>query len=77
MKEHPVKQKIRAIDIDTIPDVQSSYMVGRSGVTSIEATVKSGMYSDIPYVRVWSGEKVEAEFCQHNIVGVYYSDEAA
>lgn len=72
---HPVQQAITAIDIDTIPDVQGGYMVGRNDVTRIEATSKPGMYCDIPYVRVWAGETCLAEFCQHNIVGVYFDRE--
>lgn len=70
----PVNQPIRAIEIDTIPEVQGSYMVGRNDVTRIEACAKPGIYCDIPYVRVWKGEVCEAEFCQHNIVGVYFGD---
>lgn len=76
MSEHRVKQPIRAIEIDTIPEVQGGYVVGRNGVTRIEACEKSGPYSPIPYVRVWKGEVCEAEFCQHNIVGVYFTTEA-
>jgi hypothetical protein len=30
------------------------------------------MYSNIPYIRVWKGDVCEGEFCQHNIVGVYF-----
>jgi hypothetical protein len=71
--EHPVEQPIRAIEIDIIPESQASYVVGRNGVTRIEACIKPGMYSNIPYVRVWKGEVCEAEFCQHNIVGVYFA----
>lgn len=41
-------------------------------VTRIEAFTKSGMHADIPYVRVWAGDQPVAEFCQHNIVGVYF-----
>lgn len=41
-------------------------------VTRIEAFTKSGMYSDLPYVRVWCGDSPVAEFCQHNIVGIYF-----
>lgn len=48
------------------------YSVGRDGVTRIEVLTKSGMYTDLPYVRVWKGERPYAEFCQHNIVGVYF-----
>lgn len=77
MTEHPVQQPIRAIDIDTIPSVEGSYIVGRSGVTRIEACTKSGMHADIPYVRVWAGDTCLAEFCQHNIVGVYFGEPAA
>ena len=50
----------------------SGYTVGRSGVTRIEACTKSGMHADIPYVRVWKGEIAAAEFCQHQIQGVYF-----
>ncbi|WP_016745784.1 hypothetical protein [Rhizorhabdus wittichii] len=72
MDPHPIQQAIKAIDIDTIPDVQGGYMVGRNNVTRIEACEKPGPYGVIPYVRVWAGETCLAEFCQHNIVGVYF-----
>ncbi len=77
MNEHPVQQKISDIVIDTIPESQASYSVGRNGVTRIEACTKSGMHANIPYVRVWAGDICLAEFCQHQIVGVYFSAEAA
>ncbi len=71
--EHPVNEPIRRIDITAFEQVQNEmYEVGVNDVTRIEATTKSGMYADIPYLRVWKGETVIAEFCQHNIVGVYY-----
>lgn len=70
---HPVNQPIQAIDIDTIPEVQGGYVVGRNGVTRIEACIKDGLHSHIPYVRVWAGDVCLAEFCQHNIVGVYFA----
>lgn len=73
-EEHPIQQPIRSIEIDSIPGVQGLYVVGRFGVTSIEACIKPGMYSNIPYVRVWKGDVCEAEFCQHQIVGVYFAD---
>lgn len=75
--EHPVEQPIRRIEVDTIPGEQLAYWVGGSGVTRIEACVKSGPYSPIPYVRVWKDDVCEAEFCQHNIVGVYFAVEPA
>ena len=71
--EHPVKQPIEWIEIDTIPESQGSYRVGRNGVTRIEACTKSGMHADIPYVRVWARDTCLAEFCQHQIVGVYFA----
>lgn len=77
MTEHPVQQPIRAIEIDMIPDVQCSYIVGTSGVTRIEACEKSGPHSAIPYVRVWAGETCLAEFCQHNIVGIHFAQPPA
>lgn len=73
MTEHPVQQPIHSIEIDTIPDVQGSYAVGRNGVTRIEACTKPGLHCDIPYVRVWADDNCLAEFCQHNIVGVYFA----
>lgn len=68
MEEHPIQQSIRAIDID----VQTNYIVGRNAVTRIEACQKSGMHANIPYVRVWAGDDCLAEFCQHNIIGIYF-----
>ena len=74
------EQVIDGIVIDAIPDSQAAYWVGRAGVTRIEACTKPGMHADIPYVRVWGeslpsfgGECVVAEFCQHQIVGVYFA----
>lgn len=41
-------------------------------VTEIRATTKSGMYADIPYVQVWCGDRLHAEFCQHNVQALYF-----
>jgi len=73
---HPVKQPIVAIDIDGNTAEFAGYDVGRSGVTRIEACSKAGLHCDIPYIRVWEGDLCRAEFCQHNIVGVYFTTEA-
>ncbi len=81
-QEHPVEQAIAHIVIRTIHErvgeIEASSIerlaVGYDGVTRIEACEKSGMYSPIPYVRVWAGDQCLAEFCQHNIVGVYFDD---
>lgn len=66
--------EIAYIEIDTIPDVQGSFCVGRNGVTRIEPIEKSGMHANIPYVRVWKGDAPVAEYCQHNIVGVIFKE---
>ncbi len=50
------------------------WAVGYSGVTEIEMVLRAGLHSDIPYVRVWKGKFMFAEYCLHNIVGVEYLD---
>lgn len=70
MEEHPVKQEIDYVVVD---NDDTYHRVGRNGVTRIEACTKSGPHADIPYVRVWAGEVCLAEFCQHQIVGVYFA----
>ena len=76
--EHPVQQPIRMISVtDFGPDGYEVHQVGSNDVTRIEATEKSGMYANIPYVRVWKGDECLAEFCQHNIVGVYFAPAVA
>lgn len=77
MTEHPVTQEIKSITIVDHGESAEVYTVGYGGVTRIEACTKSGMHADIPYVRVWLGELAQAEFCQHNIVGVYFRQTAA
>lgn len=72
--EHPIKQQISSIQIDTV--VGRMIVVGQNGVTKIEATTKSGMYADIPYLRVWAGDQCLSEFCQHNIVAVNFESAA-
>lgn len=74
MTEHTIQQPIRGIDVYIDADSNPVfYVVGRSGVTRIEACEKSGLHANIPYVRVWEGETCVAEFCQHNIIGVYFA----
>lgn len=46
---------------------------GKHGCTRLEKTAKPGEHSFIPYVRVWRGDTVAAEFCQHKLVGVVFS----
>ena len=75
MEEHPIQQPIRAICVidQSTGDGGEQYIVNVGGVTRIEACQKSGLHANLPYVRVWSGDVCEAEFCQHNIVGVYFA----
>lgn len=70
MEEHPIERPIRMV----IVGGGDFHQVGRDGVTRIEACIKPGMYSNIPYVRVWQGEECIAEFCQHHIIGVYFGE---
>lgn len=80
MGEHPIAQAIDYIVVwngtEAMVEVGAyspeSYRVGYDGVTRIEACTKSGMYANIPYLRVWKGDDCFAEFCQHQIVGVYF-----
>lgn len=71
--EHPVQQPIRALIVAESCD----FVVGRSGVTRIEACIKPGMYSNIPYVRVWKGDTCAAEFCQHSVIGIWFAEAEA
>lgn len=81
MGEHPINQPIKRITVwngtEGLVEVGAyepeGFAVGHDGVTLIEACTKSGMHSDIPYVRVWRGDEAVAEFCQHAIVGVYFT----
>lgn len=74
MSEHLEGVEIERVSIHSTfeGDGGLDFIVGREGVTRIEAFTKSGMHADIPYVRVWCGDHPKAEFCQHNIVGVYF-----
>jgi len=72
MTEHPIDQPITHIDVYIHDGESAGFVVGADGVTRLEATTKSGLHADIPYVRVWRGDECAAEFCQHNIVGVFF-----
>jgi len=47
--------------------------VGKHGCTRLEKWVKHGELALIPYVRVWMGGKLRAEFCQHRLNGVTFA----
>lgn len=70
--EHPTKQEIKAVTFFVCETHDETYAVEVKGVTRIEAFTKSGMHADIPYIRVWRGDSVVVEACQHNIKGVYF-----
>jgi hypothetical protein len=75
MSEHLPSVEIEWIDLENcVPNVHDGRVlrVGFDGVTRIEAFTKSGMYADIPYVRVWKDDEPFAEMCQHNLQGVYF-----
>ena len=82
--EHPVAQDIDHIVVahgtEGLVEVGArypeAYRVGYDGVTRIEACTKSGMHAAIPYVRVWKGDVAVGEWCQHQIVGVYFKGPA-
>lgn len=67
--EHPITQNIRSV---TLGSAEGTYTVGLGAVTRIEACIKSGPYSHIPYIRVWAGDSCVAEICQHNLHGVFF-----
>lgn len=70
--EHPIDQPIRMIQIPCDEGGNpKEYIVGRNA-TRIEATTKSGLHSNIAYVRVWDGDLAVAEFCQHSLSGVWF-----
>lgn len=77
MSEHPVNQPIKTVVVcmDGPNDVER-WMIGVGGVTRIEATTKSGMHADIPYLRVWKGDVAVAEYCQHNVIGIEFNESA-
>ena len=70
--EHPIDQPIKALSVYEGESGSEFYEVGKFDVTRIEATTKSGMASDIPYFRVWKGDKAHSEHCQHRVLGVYF-----
>ncbi len=72
----PVDQEIDAVFAIEGDRVRHDeyYRVGFNGVTRIEKTFKCGSMAAMPYVRIWKGDVAVAEFCQHQIIGVYYEE---
>jgi hypothetical protein len=68
------EQKIRYVTV-MLPiegDEGVGWLVGMNGVTHITATEKPGLHCNIPYIQIWKGECLAAEYCQHGIVGVEF-----
>lgn len=67
MSEHPVNQPIIAVHLPCDEHGNPlDYIVNRN-CTRIEACVKSGMFADIPYIRIWDSNECLAEVCQHHV----------
>ena len=75
--EHPIFQEIRCVVVYRFEHDEQIWHVGVAGVTRIEACTKSGMFADIPYIRIWNNDKCLAEYCQHHICGVEFGRVAA
>lgn len=60
------------IDYITWDSADGMLGVGIGGITRIEPVVKSGEMSFIPYVRVWKGDEIFSEHCQHKLTGVFF-----
>lgn len=69
--EWPDNQTIDEIHFDD-GGTGATIKIGRNGITKIEPIMKSGEYAAIPYVRVWVGNRVHSEFCQHKLIGVFF-----
>ncbi len=50
--------------------------VGRDGVTKIECYGEGGMHCDIPWMRVFRGERISKRVSAHSVAEVYYKVEA-
>lgn len=76
-QQHPVSQSaltLIVIDDDRERSIEGiRFDVGKHGITRIEPIAKCGEYSHIPYFRVWRGNSVVGEFCQHKCLGVFYA----
>ena len=65
-ESHPIAQTIMATQLPCDENGNPlDYIVGRNGITKIEASEKKGEYCMIPYIRVWAGNHCVAEFNQH------------
>lgn len=65
-------RRIQSVTVWTYETEAEAYRVGKDGVTAIVPILKNGEYCELPYVQVWKGEKLYAEFGQHKCEGVYF-----
>ena len=74
MAEHTVEQPIRSMQIPCDHHGNpAEYIVGKN-CSRIEPFTKSGMYANIPYIRVWDGDKCLLEASQHNVSFVMFGE---
>lgn len=67
---------ISRIVVSIVNDEEETYRVGGpSGVTEITRFEQPGPHCILPYIRVWKGSEVFADFALHQIIGVYYKME--
>lgn len=70
------RQKIQKILISRDPENEESYVSNYD--TDIRFEERNGLHCSLPYLAVYKRHHAEAEwqkvaeFCQHNIIGVYY-----
>lgn len=77
MSTEPISQPIVEIILGDLGEGVETYKVDRGGCTRIEPIEKNGEYCMIPWVRVWAGEVVLFEACQHRLVGIVYGPPAS
>lgn len=68
-------RQIQSVTVWAFETEAESYEVGKKGTTAIVPIFKSGEYCDLPYVQIWKGEQLYAEFAQHKCQGVYFKQE--
>lgn len=71
MEEWKDAGEIEAVTFRDV-DGECVYKVGDLGVTRIDKHQKAGLHANIAYVRVWMGDHLRAELCQHALTGVFF-----
>lgn len=67
---------IEKILVYIVGDEEESYRVGSpNGVTEITRFEQPGPHCMLPYIRLWKGAEIYADFALHNIIGIYYKME--